>query len=66
LKKNAQKINDEPIKPVSIGRVCPKNPHHKGRKHARQGRFSFSAGLLRRSTGLAASKRIIVLKEGVE
>jgi hypothetical protein len=24
LKKNAQKINDEPIKPVSIGRVCPK------------------------------------------
>jgi hypothetical protein len=66
LEKNAKTNNYDPIKPVSIGRVCPKNPHHKGRKHARQGRFSFSAGLLRRSTGLAAGKRLIILKEGVE
>jgi hypothetical protein len=66
LKKNAQKINDEPIKPVSIGRVCLNNPHPQGRNNTRQGRFSFPTGLLRRSTGLAAGKRLIILKEGAE
>jgi hypothetical protein len=56
LKKNAQEINDEPIKPVRIGQNCRKDPHHKRRNHTRQGRFSFPTGSLRRSTGLAAGK----------
>jgi len=51
---------------LALGGFVQKIRIIKGRKHARQGRFSFSAGLLRRSTGLAAGKRLIILKEGVE
>jgi hypothetical protein len=67
LEKNVQKINDEPIKPVSIGRVCPKNPRQERGEASQIRVVSFSYRLISvNNRTRKQAKRIIILKEGAE